>query len=638
MRGRRRVSGPACVAVLVLLAGAASAAAPPGDPTPAGIESLAGFQRIPVLYNGRIMPMDSYARNLLLQFSGRRALGRKPSYPASAWLAQSFFDPSRATAHRVFLINHPDVAQALGLEPRDDRRYALDQLHPALGKLEELARAAEGLEEEKRSPVESEILRLYHNAAYFSQLMRSFQFALPWPELAVQEPEVRQRLGVEEGQALTVLDLFRRAGALQELLSGTLDREPAAWSPAETEAFRLSSMLYTSARQNRNLDVAVVPADPHGEEVWMSPWDALSLDPRDTGLRSALYALGDLAAAYRDGRQEDFDRAAEAYRQFALSRLGEAAQAGTLDMEVAYNQMALFSRAGWLYGVAFLIAFAGFVTDRRWVSWVGAALAGIGLAPHLIGIGMRMMIMGRPPVTNLYATFLFVGAVCVVLGLLLEAVQRNGLGAVAASFGGLSLLLVAERFFNDGDTMHQVVAVLDSNFWLSTHVITITIGYAGCVVAGVIGHLYLLQSAFGADDTDRRAAIYRAMIGMLAFGLTFSFLGTMLGGVWADHSWGRFWGWDPKENGALLIVLWCAILFHARLGRLIGDVGMAAGCVLGVIVVLTAWLGVNLLSVGLHSYGFTSGLAGGFFAVVAFELAFVGVLGPLSRRAVLRAA
>jgi ABC-type transport system involved in cytochrome c biogenesis permease subunit len=608
----------------------------PAQDAPAQWGSLSSFERIPILFGGRVMPIDSYARNVLLQFSGRRTLGRKPSAPASAWLAQTFFAPEQATSHPIFLINHPDVAQALGLEPEEKRRYALDQLHPALDKLETLAGAARALEEDARSPVETEILRLYQNVGYFSQLLRCFQFALPIPGLRIQDDVLRKRLNLPEGREITYLDLFQRADVLQDLLTGTLETEPSDWTPTEQQAFRLSSILYHGARGNRNLEVTMVPADPHGQQLWMSPWDALSLDPRDTGLRNALISWGRMANAYRSGRQTDFDQAAGAYRQFAESRIKDDRARSHLDVEVAYNRYALFSRAGWLYGFAFLVSFLGFVTERRWLSLAGAGLAALGLGPHCAGIVMRMMIMGRPPVTNLYATFLFVGAVCVGLGLLVEALQRNGLGQVAASFSGLSLLLVAERFFDDGDTLHRVVAVLDSNFWLSTHVITITIGYAGCVVAGFIGHIYLLQTAFAPADTGRRAASYRAMIGLLAFGLTFSFLGTMLGGVWADHSWGRFWGWDPKENGALLIVLWCAILFHARLGRLIGDVGMAAGCVIGVVVVLMAWLGVNLLSVGLHSYGFTSGWAGGFFAAVAFEVVFVTVLGPLSHRSLQR--
>ncbi len=109
----------------------------------------------------------------------------------------------------------------------------------------------------------------------------------------------------------------------------------------------------------------------------------------------------------------------------------------------------------------------------------------------------------------------------------------------------------------------------------------------------------------------------------MAFGLLFSFIGTVLGGVWADQSWGRFWGWDPKENGALIIVLWGSLLFHAKLGKMIGPLGMAVGSVLGIIVVMMAWFGINLLGVGLHSYGFTSGVANALTAYVISEAVFL---------------
>ncbi len=122
------------------------------------------------------------------------------------------------------------------------------------------------------------------------------------------------------------------------------------------------------------------------------------------------------------------------------------------------------------------------------------------------------------------------------------------------------------------------------------------------------------------------------MIGALGFGLMMSFLGTTLGGIWADESWGRFWGWDPKENGALLIVLWCAILFHAKVGRFIGPLGVAAGSVLGIIVVMWAWFGVNLLSIGLHSYGFTSGVAVGLLAYVIGEIVFLSLCVPIASK------
>ena len=94
----------------------------------------------------------------------------------------------------------------------------------------------------------------------------------------------------------------------------------------------------------------------------------------------------------------------------------------------------------------------------------------------------------------------------------------------------------------------------------------------------------------------------------MCFAIFFSFVGTVLGGLWADDSWGRFWGWDPKENGALMIVLWNALVLHARWDKMVGDRGLAVLALGGNIVTAWSWFGVNQLGIGLHSYGFTSGI------------------------------
>ena len=103
--------------------------------------------------------------------------------------------------------------------------------------------------------------------------------------------------------------------------------------------------------------------------------------------------------------------------------------------------------------------------------------------------------------------------------------------------------------------------------------------------------------------------IARMTYGTLCFAIFFSFVGTVLGGLWADDSWGRFWGWDPKENGALMIVAWNALVLHARWGGLVGDRGLAMLAVWGNAVTAWSFFGVNELGKGLHSYGFTEGVA-----------------------------
>jgi len=148
-------------------------------------------------------------------------------------------------------------------------------------------------------------------------------------------------------------------------------------------------------------------------------------------------------------------------------------------------------------------------------------------------------------------------------------------------------------------------AVLDTNFWLATHVVMITLGYSAMFVAGFLATVYVIRGFFTTTLLPATAkALSRMVYGVICFGTLFSFVGTILGGIWADQSWGRFWGWDPKENGALLIVIWCAIVLHARWGGLIRERGLMAMAIFGNIVTAFSWFGVNMLGVGLHSYGF----------------------------------
>ena len=155
----------------------------------------------------------------------------------------------------------------------------------------------------------------------------------------------------------------------------------------------------------------------------------------------------------------------------------------------------------------------------------------------------------------------------------------------------------------------MLVAVLNSNFWLATHVTTITTGYGTSLFAGLLGHVYLFQAIKNPANTKYLQTINSNMFGATIFALFFTLFGTILGGIWADQSWGRFWGWDPKENGALLIVMWQIMMIHMRISGYVKPMGFALGIVLNNIVVVLAWFGVNLLSVGLHSYGFASGIA-----------------------------
>jgi ABC-type transport system involved in cytochrome c biogenesis permease subunit len=176
---------------------------------------------------------------------------------------------------------------------------------------------------------------------------------------------------------------------------------------------------------------------------------------------------------------------------------------------------------------------------------------------------------------------------------------------------GTALILLARRFeVGDAkDHMDPLVAVLDSNFWLTIHVITITLGYSAGLLSAFLSAGYVLMRGLRLDggDRDLGRSVTRTVYGMLCFTLFLALVGTVLGGIWANYSWGRFWGWDPKENGALLIVLWTLAILHARLGGYLREWGLHFASIFTAIVVTFSWWHVNFLGVGLHNYGFTAG-------------------------------
>jgi ABC-type transport system involved in cytochrome c biogenesis permease subunit len=250
------------------------------------------------------------------------------------------------------------------------------------------------------------------------------------------------------------------------------------------------------------------------------------------------------------------------------------------------------------------------------------------LVVHTFALIGRMYLMDRPLVfvTNLYSSAVFIGWVCVVLSLVLEWIYQNGLGCFVAGVGGFATLIIGHHLAATGDTLGMMEAVLDTNFWLATHVTCVTIGYSATFVAGILGIVMICRGVFTTSlSKDDFKTLGRMIYGIVCFAMLFSFVGTVLGGLWADYSWGRFWGWDPKENGALLIVIWNALILHARWGGIVQQRGMAVLAVAGNIITSWSWFGVNMLGIGLHSYGFMESALPWLLGFVGSQLVVIGV-------------
>ena len=291
-----------------------------------------------------------------------------------------------------------------------------------------------------------------------------------------------------------------------------------------------------------------------------------------------------------------------------------------IQLETLYQKTHPFRWAWMCYAAAGIILVLSNLGRAGYTAaWV---LAGAGFVLQVAGFAARVTIAGRPPVTNMYESVVWVAFGTILFALLFEAIYRSRyflLGAMPVAVA--SLILADTQTLALNRSINPLVPVLRDNFWLTTHVLTITLSYAAFALALGIGHIALGKVIRG---TKPGADLFNYLYRAIQVGVLLLATGTILGGVWANYSWGRFWDWDPKETWALITLLGYLFVLHGRIAGKWAGFGTAVGAVLAFQGVLMAWYGVNfVLGVGLHSYGFGTGGFGWALLFVATEIGFV---------------
>jgi ABC-type transport system involved in cytochrome c biogenesis permease subunit len=587
--------------------------------------SVEQFGKITVLESGRKKPLDTFARNKLMQYSGKQ---KNNGSSALIWLTRVFFNPLKADEDLIFLINNPDVADALGITPRVKRRYNFAELHSASEKLNILSETALKKDHADWSSFDKEIIMTKSNFQDYLLLRSIFSFSEPHNYLQITDTTLSNLLGLSINKPLSYLQLMYRGSKIAKPMQEIKNKNSDSLTSSELAVVMLAKRMYEMEKTVGNPQPHIIPEIPTQGEEWYSLWGLLNRYHTDAMTNKYMNLMFSMREAYIGDNQQGFDDAVQQYRDLVTATFSEKKiKVAEPAIEIVYNKINPFLFSKIVYGIAALLSLLTLSSLWKRAYHLSMAFCTIGLLLHTFGLILRMIIMSHPPVTNLYETFVFTAWVSVILGFILEWIKIRSLGIVVSSVTGFIFLHIAARYSRDGDTLGMLAAVLDSSFWLTTHIVTIALGYAGFVAAGLIGHIYLFQKVFTKTDEKQLHLITRAVYGIFIFGFIFTLTGTFLGGLWADQSWGRFWGWDPKENGALLIILWGLIVLHSRLAGLIKNTGLAVGAVIGVVLVMCTWIGVNLLGIGLHSYGFSSTGASAFFMYIGLELLFLTVSG-----------
>ncbi len=397
------------------------------------------------------------------------------------------------------------------------------------------------------------------------------------------------------------------------------DRE-AKLDPIEKEIASLydNLALVQGIWSGEALRIVPHPTDPRG--TWFTLKDVDEIDAEPVRRIKTLTAA--LVIAYRDGDKPSVAAAAAALK----TRLAELPQtAGVypkpvdLDREVHYNRLKPFRLAWLFYLLGFLL-----LLPRGLNVWAGTTALLVGFGVHAYGMAIRMLISGRPPVTNMYESVVWVAWGVMLFALVFEAIYRQRYFTLCAGVVGVVSLILADNVPILDGSIDPLVPVLRDNMWLTIHVLTITLSYAAFFLGMAIAHLNLGLYFFAPNERALLASLSTFLYRCLQIGVLLCAAGTMLGGWWASYSWGRFWGWDAKETSIFVALLLYLAILHGRMVGLLRDFGTAVASILGFLGVLWAWYGVNfVLGVGLHSYGFGSGGYVYVGSFVAFELAVV---------------
>lgn len=522
-----------------------------GRPPPqTGKVDVSAFARVPVSYQGRVMPMDSLARNTLRIISGRSQMSAEMgvAQPAANWLLDVITRPNEASDYKVFRIDHPDLKGVLKLD--DSRtRFSYRELIAQGNVLNEQARLAFSVDEKKRDLYQKKTLELVGH-----------------------------------------LNLVQAIGQLDDLF---------------------------------------LAPPMHDGEDWKTFADAVKR--AETGAPNpGVEALRTMIASILHDKPDLYTAAAGDYAGYLRDR--QPGVASRIDFELMFNRIEPFIQSMYLYVLVFLLVLFYWLTGWKPLATSALWVLVLTLILHTLGLVARIYISQRPPVTNLYSSAVFIAWGAVLFCVFIELIYRNGVASGAAAVIAFPSLLIAHYLAADGDTMAMLQAVLDTNLWLATHVVVVTLGYTATFLAGILAAIFIIGGVLTrALNPESQKTLSRMIYGVLCFAMLFSFVGTVLGGIWADQSWGRFWGWDAKENGAVLIVLWNAIILHARWGGLVQTRGVANMALFGNIVTSWSWFGTNMLGVGLHSYGFMDSALFWLGLWIAINLLLIG-LGSLPVR------
>lgn len=379
----------------------------------------------------------------------------------------------------------------------------------------------------------------------------------------------------------------------------------------DREVLTIEDRLALMAATVGNEDLPIVPHPQEIKGTWLGIKQAEKYyQPMQVRSLQANYASLKQAYLFEPQNQTKLGNiASQLYAKLASLSPYVYPQTSNLRREVRFFNLHPFKKAWLIYSLAFSLMLLVLLVSSLDFYWGAMGLFSAGLLIHGYAFLVRMQIAARPPVTNMYESVIWVSFGIAAIALLFEYIYRAKYYLLAAAPLSVICLILADSLPAILDpTIKPLVPVLRDNFWLSIHVPTITLSYASFALAFGLGHIILWHYLLQPNAKQVIRSLSKWNYGVIQVGVLLLTTGIILGGIWAHFSWGRFWGWDPKETWALIALMCYVVPLHGRLVGWLADFGMAVTSVIAFNAVLMAWYGVNfVLGTGLHSYGFGTG-------------------------------
>jgi len=578
-------------------------------------ETVELLEALPVQDGGRVKPFSTFAGFKMLGLHGSRSMkvegkdGEIYKLKPTEWMMDTVFRPELAVDLPTFRIDNSKVLEAIGVEQKSRRdRYSYNEIVDGRDKLVEMAQSFEPIEKKERDPVQQQTIDLAYNLRNYEALLGYFGFARSGITLHGSGGDGVPDTRADFSSVMATAPEIRSELARSQQEGGEID-----------ERLKILLQQVLDGANFSKFGLFMLPPKSASDKDWLSAGNtimgAMTMESSDP--QTAVSDIKSLETAVRSlqGGEGDFRESLGEFKESVEKRAESRGELSYIATEVSYFKRDYFLNAMvfFLIGTVCALAMWGLGQSKLGKVFYWATFGSTAVAATLcvVAIVIRCIIMQRPPVGNLYDTVIFICATGVILSLIVEWMTRKSFALGLAPILGVALMFLARRYeVGDAvDHLNPLVAVLDSNFWLATHVITITLGYSAGLMAAMLSCIYVLMRGLNLDgnNKDLRRSLTNAVYGSICLTVFLSLVGTVLGGIWANYSWGRFWGWDPKENGALMIVLWTLVILHARLGGIIKEWGLHLASMFTACIVVFSWWHVNFLGVGLHNYGFTAG-------------------------------